>query len=127
MKQKIDRVKEPQLSKLDERLGKKCEFCNAPCVRCADPKHAEWFQRSHVAIPDFVFRLVTKHRDFNMGDCWYADLHRLREGAEPESRNADLADTLEWLVAMHRDRRLICLNPPEPSAARVDGNRVLPA
>ena len=52
--------------------------------------------------PAFVKRLVTKHRDFNMGDCWYADLHRLRDGAEPESRNADLAHTLEWLVTMYR-------------------------
>lgn len=60
-----------------------------------------------LTVPSFLERLVTTHRDFNMGDCWANDVHRLREGAEPESRNADLADTLEWLVEMHRQGAFI--------------------
>ncbi len=73
--------------------------------------------REHDAdlLPPFVTRLVTRHRDFNMGDCWHNHLARLRDGAEPESRNADLADTLDWLVALHRGE-------PEPPTSTDGGS-----
>jgi len=72
-----------------------------------------------VAVPEYVERLVTRHRDFSMGDCWSNALDDLRTDAEPESRNADLADTLEWLVERHRAGDLVFA--PQPSA---EGGRV---